>query len=87
MDQFTAKNCICERVLARSCFCELREHWDLVSRAEWGTRKIFFLAGGAGEFFSRLAEASRSDRVGNSEFQDLREKVAYGRIQEKILHM
>ena len=47
----------------------------------------FFLAGGAGGFFSRLAGTSRSDRVGKSEFQDLREKVAYGSIQEKILHM
>ena len=34
MDRFAAKNCICERVLARSCFYELREHWDLVLRAE-----------------------------------------------------
>ena len=87
MDQFTAKNCICERVLERSCFCEQREHWDLVLRAEWGTGKIFFPSWGAGDFFPRLAGASRSDRVGRVEFQDLREKVAYGSIQEKILHM
>ena len=86
MDQFTAKNYICERVLTRSCFCEQRGHWDLVLLAERGTGKIFS-GWRCWRIFPRLEEASRSDRVGNSEFQDLREKVAYGRIQEKMLHM
>ena len=46
----------------------------------------FFLAGGAGGFFP----AGRGQPIrsgGRVEFQDLREKVAYGSIQEKILHM